>query len=158
MFILEIVKNENGKLTTTSKIISDVFGKVHKKVILAIDNLECSDKFRFANYSKSFYMSPQNKKIKCYDITEDGFYFLCMGFTGKKAAEFKESFIETFKQMRNGLLNIDSEMTKLSKQGEELKRLGGEWSRFGHQINKEKKAHDKSVAELINKVQLKLDV
>tara|TARA_R110000824_G_scaffold316945_1_gene504178 strand:+ start:1306 stop:1551 length:246 start_codon:yes stop_codon:yes gene_type:complete len=81
-----------------------------------------------------------------------------MGFTGKKAAEWKESFIDTFKQMRDGFLNVDSEMTKLSNQGKEIKRLGSDWSKFGHQINKQKKAHDKSVAELINKVQFKLDI
>ena len=28
-----------------------------------------------------------------YELTRDGFVFLCMGFTGKKAAEFKEQYI-----------------------------------------------------------------
>tara|TARA_R110000787_G_scaffold53905_1_gene125775 strand:- start:72 stop:545 length:474 start_codon:yes stop_codon:yes gene_type:complete len=155
---MNIVKSDNGNLLTTSKIISDVFGKVHKKVIITIDKLECSDSFRGANFGKSYYLSPQNKKIPCYNITEDGFYFLCMGFTGKKAAKWKEEFLVTFKQMREGFLNVDAEMTKLSKQGKEIKQLGSDWSKFGHQINKQKKAHDKSVTELVNKVQFKLDL
>ena len=148
----------NGSLITTSKIISDTFGKAHRDIIRAIGLIECSDQFRARNFAQSSYKSPQNKVIKCFDITEEGFYFLCMGFTGKKAAEWKESFIDTFKQMRDGFLNVDSEMTKLSNQGKEIKRLGSDWSKFGHQINKQKKAHDKSVAELINKVQFKLDI
>ena len=47
-------------------------------------------------------------------------------------------------------------MTRLSNQGKEIKKLGSEWSSFGHMINKQKKAHDKSVNALVDKVQLKL--
>jgi phage regulator Rha-like protein len=79
-----------------------------------------------------------------------------MGFTGKKAAKWKEAFIGAFNEMEKGLLNVDSEMTRLSNQGKQLKQLGSEWSKFGHDINKQKKAHDKSVLELVDKVQLKL--
>ena len=153
-----IITTVDGQLKTTSKIIADVFGKVHKNVIADIEKLDCSEEFSRLNFQRSEYNTVRGKNYKCYNMTEEGFYFLCMGFRGKKAAKWKESFITTFKQMRDGFLNVDAEMTKLSKQGEELKRLGGEWSRFGHQINKEKKAHDKSVIELIDKVQFKLDV
>ena len=153
----DLVKNKSGELITTSKIISDVFGKAHRDTVRAINNLDCSDEFRAANFAHSSYTSPQSKVLKCFDITEDGFYFLCMGFTGKKAAKWKESFISTFKQMRLGLLNVDAEMTRLSNQGKDLKKLGSDWSKFGHDINKQKKAHDKSVNELIDKVQIKLD-
>ena len=152
----DLVKNNNGELMTTSKIISDVFGKAHRDVVRAIEKLECSDDFRSVNYAQSSYTSPQNKVIKCFDITRDGFSFLCMGFLGKKAAQWKEKYISAFNEMEKGLLNVDAEMTRLSNQGKELKLLGSEWSNFGHQINKQKKAHDKSVLELVDKVQLKL--
>lgn len=152
----DLVKINNGELMTTSKIISDVFGKSHRKVTRDIAELHCSDEFRAANYVQSYYTSPQNKVLKCFDITRDGMVFLCMGFTGKKAAEWKEKYICAFNEMEKGLLNVDSEMTRLSNQGKELKKLGSEWSLFGRQINKQKKAHDKSVLELVDKVQLKL--
>jgi len=155
---MDLVKVDNGELSTTSKIVADVFGKVHKKVIEAVDKLTCSDEFRLANYRKSYYTSPQNKKIACYDMTKDGFYFLCMGFTGRKASKWKESFLHTFNEMEKGLLNVDAEMTRLSNQGKELKKLGSEWSKFGHDINKQKKQHTESVDKLIGKVQLKLDI
>ena len=153
----DLVKNNDGELLTTSKIISDVFGKAHRKVIRDINELDCSDKFRAANFGQSSYTSPQNKVLKCFDITRDGMVFLCMGFTGKKAAEWKEKYISAFNEMEKGLLNVDSEMTRLSNQGKEIKILGSEWSKFGHNINKQKKAHDKSVSLLIDKVQCKLD-
>jgi len=153
----DLVKINNGELMTTSKIISDVFGKSHRKVTRDINELDCSDEFRAANFGQSSYTSPQNKVLKCFDITRDGMVFLCMGFTGKKAAVWKEKYISAFNEMEKGLLNVDSEITRLSNQGKELKRLGSDWSKFGHDINKQKKAHDKSVGELIDKVQGKLD-
>jgi len=157
-FIMDLVSIKGNELTTTSKIISDAFGKVHRNITRDIEKLDCSDSFRAHNFEQSYYLSPQNKKIPCFNITKDGFYFLCMGFTGKKAAKWKESFISTFNQMEKGLLNVDAEMTNLSNQGKELKLLGSQWSKFGHEIHKQKKDHTKSVDELIGKVQLKLDI
>ncbi len=155
---MEIVRVDGSRLSTTSKIIADVFGKVHRNITRDIGLLDCSDEFRALNFEQSYYLSPQNKKIPCYNITKDGFYFLAMGFTGKKAAKWKEAFIATFNQMEKGLLNVDAEMTRLSNQGAELKKLGSEWSKFGHDINKQKKKHSDSVNELIDKVQFKLDI
>jgi len=151
-----LVKVNDGELMTTSKIIADVFGKSHRKVTRDINELDCSEEFRAANFGQSSYTSPQNKVLKCFNVTRDGMVFLCMGFTGKKAAQWKEKYISAFNEMEKGLLNVDAEMTRLSNQGKQIKELGSEWSKFGHQINKQKKAHDKSVLELVDKVQLKL--
>ncbi len=38
-----------------------------------------------------------------YRITRDGFVFLAMGFTGTKAAQFKEAYINAFNQMEKQL-------------------------------------------------------
>ena len=154
----DLVKINNGELMTTSKIIADAFNKPHRNITRDISSLECSDEFRALNFVQSSYTSPQNKVLKCFDITRDGFAFLCMGFTGKKAAEWKEKYIAAFNEMEKGLLNVDSEMTRLSNQGFELKKLGSNWSKFGHQINKQKKAHDLAVVDLVDKVQCKLDL
>jgi len=153
-----IVTVDKGHLITSSKIVSDVFDKVHRNVMRDIQLLECSDEFRALNFEQSEYKTERGKTYKCYNITRDGFVFLCMGFTGKKATQWKEKYISTFNEMEKGLLNVDAEMTRLSNQGKEIKLLGSEWSKFGHQINKQKKAHDISVDALIDKVQLKLDI
>ena len=157
VFMNSIVTLDRGKLTTTTKLIADVFGKVHRNVMRDVSLLECSDNFRAVNFEQSEYQTERGKTYKCFNMTRDGFVFLCMGFTGKKAAVWKEKYIAAFNEMEKGLLNVDSEMTRLSNQGKELKRLGSDWSKFGHDINKQKKAHDKSVSELIDKVQGKLD-
>ncbi len=153
----DLVRIGDKGLTTTSKIICDVFGKVHRNVYRDIENLECSEEFRALNFEQSYYVSPQNKKIKCYNITEDGFYFLCMGFTGKKAAQWKEAFLQEFKRLRDGTLNIDQRMTKISKRLDQIKSDGKEWSEIGRAINKNKKLAMAESKKLLEDVQLKLD-
>lgn len=92
----DLVKNNNGELMTTSKIISDVFGKAHRDTVRAINNLECSDEFRSANFIESSYTSSQNKTLDCYKVTRIGAVFLCTGFTGKRALAKKEKLIAAF--------------------------------------------------------------
>ena len=78
---------------TTSLIVAKYFDKEHKNVIRAIKDLDCSDDFRRLNFQPSYYQNEQNKRQPMYRMTRDGFMFLVMGFTGKKAAKFKERFI-----------------------------------------------------------------
>ena len=156
----DLVKNNNGELLTNSKTVFDHFAVTggHRYIMKKIEQLIADEpEFGALNYLHSSYTSPQNKVLKCFDMTRDGFAMIAMGLTGKKANEWKIKFIGAFNEMEKGLLNVDSEMTRLSNQGKELKRLGSEWSKFGHDINKQKKSHDKSVNELIDKVQGKLD-
>jgi Rha family phage regulatory protein len=155
MVKLIAVNGEN--LTTTSKVIADVFGKVHRNITRDISELECSNEFRLRNFEQSYYTSPQNKKIKCYNITEDGFYFLCMGFTGKKAAKWKEAFIAEFKRLRKGTLNIDQRMTEISTKLDQIKKDGQTWSEIGREINKNKKQALLESESLLADVQLKLE-
>ena len=86
-----LVEVKEGKLITTSKVIGDVFGKSHRKVMRDISELDCSDEFRAANFGLSSYTTSQNKNLKCFEVTRDGMAFLCMGFTGKKAAALKQA-------------------------------------------------------------------
>jgi len=69
-------------------------------VLRDIENLECSEDFRERNFALSSYsVDLQVRKYPYYKITRDGFSFLVMGFTGKKAAEWKEKFIAAFNMM-----------------------------------------------------------
>ena len=86
---------------TTSLIVAKYFDKEHKNVIRAIKDLDCSDDFRRLNFQPSYYQNEQNKRQPMYRMTRDGFMFLVMGFTGKKAAKFKERFISLFNKMHS---------------------------------------------------------
>ncbi len=103
----ELVHFKKGIVTVSSKEVADAFGKTHRDVTRAISLMECSDEFRAANFAHSSYVSEQNKQLDCFDITRDGFSFLCMGFTGKKAGEWKEKYICAFNEMEKALLKLD---------------------------------------------------
>lgn len=93
------VNRESKKVITTSLKVAEVFEKEHKHVIEAIKNLECSLEFGRSNFRLTSYKDYWNRQKPMYEITRDGFTFLAMGFTGKKAAQFKEDYIKAFNFM-----------------------------------------------------------
>lgn len=94
----------NGQAVTSSLAIADFFTKRHDDVLKKIRALECSQEFTARNFAVSEYTDATGRKLPCYQITRDGFAFLAMGFTGKRAAQFKESYITAFNQMEQGLV------------------------------------------------------
>ncbi|EOA6526100.1 Rha family transcriptional regulator [Escherichia coli] len=90
---------ENGRAVTTSVAVAEFFHKRHDNVLRAIANIECSDKFTALNFEASEYTDSTGRKLPMYKITKNGFVFLVMGFTGKKAAAFKEAYIAEFDRM-----------------------------------------------------------
>lgn len=100
-----VFRNENGVPMTTSYLVADTFNKPHYQVLRDIENIECSDNFRKYNFVFSFKIRElpnggHKEDPYCY-ITEKGFSWLALGYTGKKAAEFKEKFLDAFEAMRN---------------------------------------------------------
>ncbi|MEO2229416.1 Rha family transcriptional regulator [Escherichia coli] len=90
---------ENGRAVTTSVAVAEYFGKRHDNVIQKIKTLECSEKFNALNFKDVTYTDAKGEKRPMYQITKNGFVFLVMGFTGKKAAAFKEAYIAEFDRM-----------------------------------------------------------
>lgn len=88
-----------GKPVTSSRNIATFFKRNHKDVLRKIDNLDCSQEFTERNFTLSHYNDDSGKVNKAYHVTKNGFVFLVMGFTGKKAAIFKESYISEFDRM-----------------------------------------------------------
>lgn len=95
----EIVKIHRGQVTTTSLDVAETFKKKHNIVLRAIRNLECSEEFSRLNFAPIFYQDEYERKQPMYEITRDGWTFLVMNFTGKKAARFKEKYIKAFNAM-----------------------------------------------------------
>ena len=95
----------SGKAVTTSLKIAEVFGKQHKNVLQSIDNLKSQLP---AEWHKLNFQPTQIErktptggivKSKMYFITRDGFTLLAMGFTGKRAMQFKLAYIAAFNAM-----------------------------------------------------------
>ena len=117
-----VFKGQNDQVLTNSLLVAEKFGKEHSKVMRDIENLSCSNEFRAANFGVPSYISLQNKELPMYVITKDGFSFLIMGYTGKKAGLFKEEYIKAFNTMERSLKEIKTPQTY----AEALRRLADE--------------------------------
>lgn len=98
-----VIQVVNGHAVTTSLDLAHYFNKRHDNVIQKIKTLECSPSFAALNFQASEYTDISGRKLPCYLITRDGFAFLAMGFTGKRAAAFKEAYISAFNEMERTL-------------------------------------------------------
>ena len=117
-----VFKGQNDQVLTNSLLVAERFGKEHSKVMRDVENLSCSNEFRAANFGVSSYISLQNKELPMYVMTKDGFSFLVMGYTGKKAGLFKEEYIKAFNTMERSLKEIKTPQTY----AEALRRLADE--------------------------------
>lgn len=98
-----LVQIVGDQITTTSLKVAEVFEKRHADVLRAIQTLDCSEEFSQRNFALTEYTDVQGKKRPAFNLTRDGFSFLVMGFTGERAAYWKERFIEAFNQMADKL-------------------------------------------------------
>ena len=103
----ELVSIINNQIKTTSNIIASTFGKAHKDVLRRIESLEIPDDWHQRNFTPMLKTvdigGGATRHDKAYEITRDGFTLLAMGFTGKKAMEFKIKYIDAFNKMEAAL-------------------------------------------------------
>jgi len=102
--LVQISKTFKDQLTTTSLKVAEVFGKQHLHVLRDIEQF-LSDQRGVSNFGYTPYIHPQNgQKYHYYEMNQDGFTLLVMGYTGEKALDFKYKFLAAFNQMKQ-LLN-----------------------------------------------------
>lgn len=111
-----LIEAHVGQLWTTSREVATRFGKTHKNVLRAIENLECSAEFSRLNFEPRDYVDERGKAQPCFNITRDGFSFLAMGFTGKDAAHWKECFIAAFNLMEKTQRRLAAQMADPARQ------------------------------------------
>lgn len=108
-----LMAGKDGVVRVDSRVVADAFGKEHKSVLRAIkaiigEESGFSPEFTGHNFALSKYTDPTGRRLPCYLMTRDGFVALAMGFTGKKADQFKEAYINRFNEMEQQLLTIQS--------------------------------------------------
>lgn len=93
----------NGQPVTNSLKVAEIFGKRNYNVLRDIRELDCTKEFHELNFEFMVKMRelPQggSQKTECCQMTKNGFVFLVMGYTGAKAAQFKEAYISAFDRM-----------------------------------------------------------
>ena len=102
------IENKEGNLVVNSREVAENFEKEHKHVLDSIDVLVRGVAENSADlFIQSEYIHEQNKQpYREYLLTRDGFMLLAMGFTGKKALDWKLKYIKTFNKMERALQEV----------------------------------------------------
>ncbi|HDZ4984552.1 TPA: Rha family transcriptional regulator [Campylobacter jejuni] len=104
---------QGSQIFCTSLDVAKVFGKRHDDILKAIRNIvrdlrEIGTSQDLLNFAETYRITEirgfgkvkgKTRKDRCYNLTRDGFSLLAMGFTGKKALQFKIAFINAFNEM-----------------------------------------------------------
>lgn len=94
-----------AKPVTTSIKVAEYFGKEHYNVVRDIKAViaKCSESFNALNFEGVDYVDQKGEKRPMYLLTRDGFTMVAMGYTGEKAMQFKEAYINAFNEMARKL-------------------------------------------------------
>jgi len=84
--VVPVVRVKDGGVFANSRDVAAFFGKQHKDVLRRYDRLECSSEFNERNFAPVDYLDEKGEARRSVDMTRDGFMFVVMGFTGKRAA------------------------------------------------------------------------
>ncbi len=111
-----VTVQRDNQVFVSSREVATKFGKLHSNVVRDIKNLIHQNKDD-VNAKKFFFLNFEEQRISLnnsprrgrppephYLMTRDGFAFLAMGFTGRKAIEWKVRFLEAFKLMEKTII------------------------------------------------------
>ena len=113
----ELVFIQNNQVLTDSRIVAEYFEKPHNDVLKSIRKLideirgvgnfpqtplieQMGDVGKISQmFEETEYADKYGRPQPMYYMNRDGFMLLVMGFTGKKALQFKLAFIQEFNRM-----------------------------------------------------------
>lgn len=106
----DMVMLHGKKAVTSSLKIAEIFGKEHYNVLRDIKKSDCSKEYHALNFEGMVVDvnigSGAVRKDPAFNMTKNGFVFLVMGYTGEKAAQFKEAYIGEFDRMEKQLYKL----------------------------------------------------
>lgn len=97
--VMAVVRVKDGQTFANSRDVAAFFHKQHGHVLRRYDDLDCSPEFNRSNFGLVEYRDEKGETRRSIDMTRDGFMFIAFGFTGKRAAKFKEDYIAAFNEM-----------------------------------------------------------
>ena len=131
------VRKFTGVLYALSNDVADFFGREHKHVIDAIEKCLTEQPNLVADFSAA-KRNNRGRHYKCYEMTRRGFTYLVLGFTGKKANQFKLAYIDQFEKMEAHLRDTAegrSGSLEMCRLLEETRKEMGKETQAHHYIN-----------------------
>lgn len=98
----KLVVINNNQIVVSSKDLAEHFGKQHKHVIEIIRDILSAENSANEFFHEESY-SYNGRRLPMYLMNRDGFSLLAMGFTGKKALQWKLKYIQAFNEMEETL-------------------------------------------------------
>lgn len=110
-----VFKGSNKQVLTSSVLVAKKFGKAHKHVLDSVRKIlsTAENSSVLLMFAETQYVDDNNKEQPMFVMNRDGFMLLAMGFTGKKAMEFKLDFISAFNEMERVIKEQDKPKSQL---------------------------------------------
>lgn len=107
----------DGKPTTTTQDIAEVFGKRHDRVMAIVrQRIAEAGEWGIHNFVDTPYTNPQNgQTYSVIRMSKKGFAFVVQKFTGKKAVEFQLAYVDEFERMEMALLAQSQPVPQLTR-------------------------------------------
>ena len=96
-------ESAQGKIVTSSQAVAYYFEKQHRNVLRAIRGMLKNEHTKEMFYEYLYTDKQNDQTYPAFLMTRDGFTLLAMGFTGKKALEWKIRYIQAFNEMERKL-------------------------------------------------------
>ena len=118
-----LVIMKDRQAVTDSLKVAESFDKKHKDVLKAWKNLAAQNCATKKMFVESTYVN-RGKEYPMIYMNRDGFTLLAMGFTGKKALDFKLKYIQAFNKMEKRIRQPKSERLEIMRKNSATKRAG----------------------------------
>ena len=118
-----LVRAYRNKVLTDSLLVAEKFRKKHKNVIQKIEDLMIIDDYNGLNFQPVEYTDLKGENRKMYQMDRKSFAVLAMGFTGKKALQWKIKFVGAFEAMEEILMRHKNLEWQHDRQTGKAKRL-----------------------------------
>lgn len=126
----ELVYLKNDEAVCDSLQVAEKFHKRHDKLVSEIERMYpgligrgCAQNGGHPMFIKTTYIHHQNNQsYPKYIMNRDGFSLLVMGFTGKKALEWKLQYIKAFNQMESFIKEKSTQTWLETRQAGKLTR------------------------------------
>ena len=104
-----LVQVAEGQVVVSSRQVAEHFEKRHADVLASLEHLKTENSaLRNMFCEHTYKVNGNNKTYPEYLMNRDGFSLLVMGFTGKKALEWKIKYIQAFNAMEEALRHTGS--------------------------------------------------
>lgn len=116
---------KDQQAVTDSLKVAESFDKKHKNILQNIQNLAAENSATKKMFVESTYVN-RGKEYPMIYMNRDGFTLLAMGFTGKKALDFKLKYIQAFNKMEQQIRNQSERPKLMQKERIEVSRQNAE--------------------------------